>query len=77
MARGAKFIDDMILEAVDQAEARAILRLLRKRFTKVPGDIETALRKIADQEKLDVLLDATVDCQNLRQFQELLARLAS
>ncbi|MGL6196721.1 MAG: Rpn family recombination-promoting nuclease/putative transposase, partial [Thermoguttaceae bacterium] len=52
-------------EGIAIGEARKIARLLERRFDNVPSQLNDALLKIADLDKLDELFDFALDCQTL------------
>ena len=49
-------------------ETRAVLAVLRARFTKVPKGIETAVRKMTDSTALESLAAHAATCQSLDEF---------
>jgi hypothetical protein len=46
----------------------AVLNVLRKRFTKVPKRIETAIQKMNDPIALESLHSYALDCRTLDEF---------
>lgn len=56
------------IEAARETVTDAILRRLSKRFGPVPEDVAAQLHGIADQPKLDALLDEAYECADLAKF---------
>ncbi|MDR1291542.1 MAG: hypothetical protein LBK06_10110 [Planctomycetaceae bacterium] len=50
-------------------KADILWRGVRKRFTKAPKRVETAIRKISDLDKLDSLIDYIFDSRTLDEFE--------
>jgi flagellar biosynthesis/type III secretory pathway protein FliH len=55
-------------EGKTEALRDAVLKVLRKRFTKVPKRIETVIQKMNDPIALESLLSYALDCRTLDEF---------
>jgi hypothetical protein len=59
---------DWINEGEVMGRAASLLRVLRKRFTVVPPELEARLLALTDAARLDALLDAAVTVASLEEF---------
>jgi len=63
-----------MLKAEGKAEGKAetgreiLLKILRKRFNKVPRDVESTIRKMSDPVALDSWAEHALDCQSMTDF---------
>jgi hypothetical protein len=57
-------------EGKTKAKAETILRILTKRFKKIPSQIQKRLFEITNLSKLDELVDFVLDCKSLDDFKK-------
>jgi hypothetical protein len=55
-------------EGVSEGEAKALLRMLQRRFKKVPDDLRSAIEAVKDAERLTAWIDLAFDARSLSQF---------
>jgi hypothetical protein len=60
--------EDKIAEGAITTGQNGVLTALRKRFTKVPKRIETAIRRIRDPIALESFVGDAVTCKSLNDF---------
>ena len=55
-----------------EGQANMIVRVLLRRFSEVPEDIQVAVREITDLDRLNTLADTAAVCQDLNEFRDVL-----
>ena len=53
-----------------RGKAGTLLKILRKRFNKVPKDVENTIRKMTDPVALDSWAEHALDCQSMAEFSQ-------
>lgn len=54
----------------EEGRASAIVKILLKRFGAIPESLRTAVHEITDLVRLDELLDLSLSCETVEQFEE-------
>ncbi|MDR2344824.1 MAG: hypothetical protein LBE18_02050, partial [Planctomycetaceae bacterium] len=65
--------EEGIHEGTQKGKTQAILKILNKRFKRVPSFIVRSLNSYTDSIALDSLCELAVDCENLTEFKQALA----
>ena len=57
---------------VSDGKTELLLKILQKRFSKVPKSVEKAIRKMTDPIALDSYAEHALDCQSMGEFSQLI-----
>jgi hypothetical protein len=66
-------LEELFLKGKTESKIQAVLKVLNKRFKKVPRSVSQSVNSYTDLIALDSLFELALDCETLAEFERELA----